>query len=471
MATKSDNEKQWYMATVSETCAVFEVQQKKGLNSEQVKERSTKRKKANIEAKPKTPTLPGLFWAILTILLVLSASVYELEANNAALIFTLSACLLGGFGLAQQGFVRHILLVVAKTSPPQVRVRRDGVITKISAEAIVPGDILIFSQGDFVPVSARLIELKDLLVDESAATGDSVPVAKNTFALHKKTKQEKQKNMVLAGSYITGGTGIGIAVSSPELTVTYADIAPHTLNKVQQKRYQGAILAVFGLGLTVMFWGISFFAAIGLSAVLALSTYYYASFWLQYVTWASLYDQAASNGLKFRDINGLKSFVKTDMVIINAPHDFADIAAFVHQLQAELRIEVRPLVKQTDVKKLEKELNIQDSALTNAKFMGATRAQKLKLLNEYQLFVGFDDVATTEAVSLLQQTGHHVAWIDDAPTPLFVSTIATSYISQSDSQSEFLQAKSDIAYTKQVSLKRIAVFFDVKTRFKNMTAY
>ena len=56
----------------------------------------------------------------------------------------------------------------------------DGVAEQVDAEALVPGDIVLFEKGSRVPADERLIASIDLGVDESALTGESVPVRKQT---------------------------------------------------------------------------------------------------------------------------------------------------------------------------------------------------------------------------------------------------------------------------------------------------
>lgn len=471
MATKSDIKKQWYTATVAETCEAFGVQIKKGLTTEQIKVGSREIKKSSLAARVVAPKISIAFWATVSIMLVLAASVYALESNTAVFVFAFSACLLGAFALIQQGFVKHILQVASKVPPLQIRVRRNGQLQQVAANNIVMGDIIILKPGDFVPADLRLVEVKELFIDETESTGQGSLVAKNTFTLNKKVKERDQKNMVFVGSYVISGTGTGIVVMPPANQAEPIELNPQKLNKKQQKRNTFIMVAVFLLGLSVVAWKVPLVAALGLSALLAMSTHYYALFWLQFVTWASLYDQATITGLKFKSFKALKSFSKVDTVFVNVPSDFADIAALIHQLQAELRIEVRPLIKASDVSKLEKELNISGSALTYKEFMGANRAKKIQQLNEYQLLVGFDSVATAEAVSLMQQSSHHVAWIDDSDIPQPASVIADTYISLADEPTAMIQAKSDIASGKQVSLKKIAAFFDAKVKFKSITAY
>lgn len=470
MGTKQVDNKQWYMATVLETCAEFEVQMKKGLTPEQIKERSKATKAARIAVPFKSPHIERLFWVLLLIMFALAASVYALEQKTAVLIYILSACILGAFALAQQGFVKHILQVIAKPTSVVNKVRRDGALVDVASDSLVPGDIVVLKKGDYIPANMRLLEVKDLLIDESDSTGQAGNIAKSTLPLHKKTKAEEQKNMVFAGSFVVGGSGVGLVVEVAEQRSIAPTLTRQHVNKVQRQRQTFASIAIFALGLSVMFWGVTPFAAVGLSALLTLSSRYYAQYWLQYITWASLYDQALTSGVRFADFKQLKSFARIDTVFLNVPSDFAEVAAFIHQLQAELNIEVRPLIKQTDIKKFEAELNIADAALKAEQFMGATRSKKLKMLQEYQLLVGFDDVAIAEAVSLMEQSEHHVLWIDDTEVPHAAASIANMYISHHKTPTALLQLRSAVGY-RQVSLKKLAATFDTVKRFKNMTAY
>ncbi|MFC7670618.1 hypothetical protein ACFQT0_26980 [Hymenobacter humi] len=63
------------------------------------------------------------------------------------------------------------------------RVVRDGLLTSISAEAVVPGDVLFLEAGDLVPADATLLDTAQLLVNESALTGESLPAEKQPAPL------------------------------------------------------------------------------------------------------------------------------------------------------------------------------------------------------------------------------------------------------------------------------------------------
>ncbi|MFW5871841.1 MAG: cation-translocating P-type ATPase, partial [bacterium] len=93
-------------------------------------------------------------------------------------------------------------------------VKREGSIQKISAKQLVPGDIVIFDSGDIVTADLRLFEANKLQSDESALTGESVPVSKSTQKLPEDTSLEERENMLFKGTMITKGSGKGIVVST-----------------------------------------------------------------------------------------------------------------------------------------------------------------------------------------------------------------------------------------------------------------
>ncbi|MBD3204834.1 HAD-IC family P-type ATPase [Candidatus Bathyarchaeota archaeon] len=98
------------------------------------------------------------------------------------------------------------------------RVRRDGDVKKIPAEDLVPGDIVILQPGDMVPADLRVLESSKLQVDESALTGESVPVGKIENTLEEDTPLAERDNMVYKGTYLTRGNAEGVVVSTGEET-------------------------------------------------------------------------------------------------------------------------------------------------------------------------------------------------------------------------------------------------------------
>jgi len=93
-------------------------------------------------------------------------------------------------------------------------VRRDGKSQKIPAEEIVPGDIILFEGGDVITADIRLIEASRLEVDESALTGESVPVGKENKTVDEDSPIAERTGMLFKGTSVSRGSGEGVAVAT-----------------------------------------------------------------------------------------------------------------------------------------------------------------------------------------------------------------------------------------------------------------
>ncbi|MBN8718668.1 MAG: cation-transporting P-type ATPase [Sediminibacterium magnilacihabitans] len=92
------------------------------------------------------------------------------------------------------------------------RVLRDGKLTQIPSEEVVPGDILFVEGGDMITADARLIKLTQLQTDESALTGESLPVEKIITALPSATSLAERSNMLYKGTFVAKGNGYAVVV-------------------------------------------------------------------------------------------------------------------------------------------------------------------------------------------------------------------------------------------------------------------
>ena len=94
------------------------------------------------------------------------------------------------------------------------RVRRDGHQSTIPSDQLVPGDMVLIQAGDKVPADMRLIEIAELQVDESALTGESLPVVKDEVVLADITPVADRRNMVYSGTLVTNGTASAVVVAT-----------------------------------------------------------------------------------------------------------------------------------------------------------------------------------------------------------------------------------------------------------------
>ena len=103
--------------------------------------------------------------------------------------------------------LRHLL-------ETEVRVLRDGRDLSVPAEDVVPGDRVILESGNRVPADLRLVGVDDLAVDESALTGESLPVEKSTQPVAADAPVAERLSMVHAGTVVTSGRGTGVTVAT-----------------------------------------------------------------------------------------------------------------------------------------------------------------------------------------------------------------------------------------------------------------
>jgi P-type Ca2+ transporter type 2C len=102
---------------------------------------------------------------------------------------------------------------------PLVDVIREGRLQRVPTEDLVPGDVLYFRPGSYVPADARLLTASHLSIDESVLTGESMPVSKNIQALRiKNLPLPDRSNMVYMGTLVTGGEGLAVAVATGRYT-------------------------------------------------------------------------------------------------------------------------------------------------------------------------------------------------------------------------------------------------------------
>ncbi|MEA1919581.1 MAG: cation-transporting P-type ATPase, partial [Campylobacterota bacterium] len=121
-------------------------------------------------------------------------------------------------GVVQEGKAEKALDAIRKMLSHQSMVRRDGKLLNTPATQLVPGDIVSLQSGDKVPADLRLIQLKELRIDEALLTGESLPADKNIAHLPQKTSIADRRCMAYSGTLVTYGTGIGIVVATAEET-------------------------------------------------------------------------------------------------------------------------------------------------------------------------------------------------------------------------------------------------------------
>jgi Ca2+-transporting ATPase len=133
-----------------------------------------------------------------------------IEGGAIAAIVVLNAA----FGFWQEVGAARAVLALTEAVTVEAVVVRDGEPREIPARELVPGDLVRLREGDRVPADARVVSAIGLEVDESALTGESVPVAKGGHAVPPETALAERESMVYAGTSVTRGAGLALVVAT-----------------------------------------------------------------------------------------------------------------------------------------------------------------------------------------------------------------------------------------------------------------
>jgi cation-transporting ATPase F len=117
-------------------------------------------------------------------------------------------------GFIQESKAEAALDALRSMVQTQAKVVRHGHQLTVTSEELVPGDLVLLDAGDKVPADLRLVRLAELRIDESALTGESVPVVKDEVVLPDSVPVADRRNMAYSGTLVTSGSGAGIVVGT-----------------------------------------------------------------------------------------------------------------------------------------------------------------------------------------------------------------------------------------------------------------
>ena len=195
----------------------------KGLTSDVAREHLQKYGYNELKTKKPNPWLRFLrqFHNPLIYILLLAAAItsflsFQGEDMLADSIVIISVVLLNAIlGFIQEGKAENALMALQKMLLSETAVLRDGKQTILPTRELVQGDIVILEGGDKVPADVRWIECKDLHVDESALTGESLAVAKHTEALdNPNLSPGDQTCMGFSGTFLVSGFAKALIVKT-----------------------------------------------------------------------------------------------------------------------------------------------------------------------------------------------------------------------------------------------------------------
>ena len=153
-------------------------------------------------------------------MLVVSAGVAVATGGVADALAIAGVLLINGaIGFVTEQQSERTIALLGNQTPDRLKVRRAGAIVSVEPEALVPGDIMLLTPGAQVAADARLMQSHRLTLDESALTGESLPVSKSAGAsVAAEAVLADRRNMVFMGTLVTGGSGAAMVVETGATT-------------------------------------------------------------------------------------------------------------------------------------------------------------------------------------------------------------------------------------------------------------
>ncbi|HPD55783.1 MAG TPA: cation-transporting P-type ATPase [Smithellaceae bacterium] len=237
--------KHWHHCPSSEVTTLLNTDPDKGLAMFEAKHRLEKFGPNTVTAQKKRgPLLRFLlqFHQPLVYILIAAGTVTLLlqEWVDSSVIFGV-VIINAIIGFVQESKAESAIESLKKMMTTQTNVLRDGKWQSIDAVGLVVGDIIQLQSGDKVPADVRLLRCRDLQVDESALTGESVPVIKKEEVLDPETILADRRNMAYAGTLVTYGQARAVVVATgdntetgriSELIATAADLSTPLTKKI-----------------------------------------------------------------------------------------------------------------------------------------------------------------------------------------------------------------------------------------------
>ncbi|WBW98726.1 cation-translocating P-type ATPase [Oceanirhabdus sp. W0125-5] len=210
----------WFNKDITEVTKELNSDIVNGLSTDEVKKRLEEHGYNKLKEKKKKSILRMFFEQVndVMIYILFGAAIVSgiLGELTDSIIIGIVILVNAVIGVVQENKAEKSLEALKKLSTPKALVKRDGTLKEISSEEVVPGDIIVIDAGRYIPCDMRIIESANLMIEESALTGESVPVEKNDKIIsdNDKIPLGDQKNMAFSSTLATYGRGVGIAVGT-----------------------------------------------------------------------------------------------------------------------------------------------------------------------------------------------------------------------------------------------------------------
>lgn len=214
----------YYNQDIQEILIHFKTSESEGLTTEEVNRRLEEHGYNQLDSKHKKNFFQmfiAQFKSFMIIILLIAAGISGVVGvmEDEGLLDTfviIGILILNAFvGAFQEQKAESSLEALKNLAAPITKVLRDGSVTEIPTRELVPGDIVILETGAIIPADLRLIEAVNLKIQESALTGESVPVEKNSKVLSSSDVSIGDRiNMAFSSGMVTYGRGKGVVIST-----------------------------------------------------------------------------------------------------------------------------------------------------------------------------------------------------------------------------------------------------------------
>ena len=208
-----------YQGSKEELLAKIDSDPKSGLSTSEASKRLEEYGPNRIESSNKKSLGQKILDQILdpmVILLVVASIISAFTGDTVEAIIIIAIVIINAImSIYQEGQAEDSVAALQKMSSPEATVIRDGKPKKVKADELVPGDIVVLETGDIIPADIRLLDSRNLQIDESSLTGESVAVEKDADAVYnEEVGIGDRENYAFSSSIVTYGHGEGVITAT-----------------------------------------------------------------------------------------------------------------------------------------------------------------------------------------------------------------------------------------------------------------
>jgi len=207
--------KEYYRMKVKEVLDDLQTSEN-GLSADEAEKRLAEHGPNELTAEfrvPKWLMFLSQFKDLLVIVLIVAAAIsFSIGSVRDATVMLIIVAINAVIGFVQEYKVNRILESLKNLIRSPAKVVRDGALSELPQEKLVPGDIVHLEAGDKVPADTRIIESFDLRTEDFALTGESMPQGKTSNAIEEASVIGDRDNMAFMGTTVTSGSATGVVV-------------------------------------------------------------------------------------------------------------------------------------------------------------------------------------------------------------------------------------------------------------------